>query len=194
MKLDFFHLLLGAQELQIHSLKATIKIRIDVPSELTALSKMSITDEKLNQNIKTVYLFDHIEETTADGMHIWQRLIQLPFFGVYKMIIAMCMQESRFVYFVLLERVIMGSLLWMFLSRNLTYLLDTLPFLFFLFMLRFWILCSSILSSLKSKSNVYRKVSFSILSFLTSQRTEWISFFFFPSFLSIDWLKHKGTI
>lgn len=28
---------------------------------------MSITDEKLNQNIKTVYLFDHIEETTADG-------------------------------------------------------------------------------------------------------------------------------
>ena len=80
-------------------------------SELTALSKMSITDEKLNQNIKTVYLFDHIKETTADGMHIWQRLIQLSFFGVYEMIIALCMQESRFVYIVLLERVIMGSLL-----------------------------------------------------------------------------------
>ena len=136
MKLDFFPLLFGAQELQIHSLKATIKIRIDVPSEMTALS---ITDEKLNQNIKTVYWFDHIEETTADGMHIWQRLIQLPFFGVYEMIIALCMQESRFVYIVLLEREIMGSLLWMFLSRNLTYLLDTFPFLFFLFMLGFWI-------------------------------------------------------
>ena len=72
---------------------------------------MSITDEKLNHNIKTVYLFDHFEETTADGMHVWQRLIQLPFFGVYEMIIALCMQESRFVYIVLLERVIMGSLL-----------------------------------------------------------------------------------
>ena len=101
-KLIFPPLFFGAQELQIHSLKATIKIRIDVPSELTALSRMSITDEKLNQNIKTVYLFDHIEETTADGMHIRQRLIQLPFFGVYKMI---SMQVSRFVYIVLLERV-----------------------------------------------------------------------------------------
>ena len=28
--------------------------------------------------------FDHIEETTADGMHIWQRLIQLNLFWVYK--------------------------------------------------------------------------------------------------------------
>ena len=78
-----FSPLFTAQELLIHSLKATIKIRIDVPSELTALSKISITDEKINKNIKTVYLFDHIEESTADSMHIWQRPIQLPFFQVY---------------------------------------------------------------------------------------------------------------
>jgi puromycin-sensitive aminopeptidase len=49
---------------------------------------MPITDEKFNENIKTVYfeespimstylvavvvgVFDHIEETTADGMRIW---------------------------------------------------------------------------------------------------------------------------
>ena len=55
---------------------------------------MPITDEKLNENIKTVYfeespimstylvavvvgVFDHIEETTADGMHIRP---MLPFF------------------------------------------------------------------------------------------------------------------
>ena len=57
-----------------------------MPSELTALSNMPITDKKFNENIKTVYfeespimstylvavvvgVFDHIEETTADGMH-----------------------------------------------------------------------------------------------------------------------------
>ncbi|GMY34642.1 aminopeptidase M1-like isoform X1, partial [Fagus crenata] len=69
------------------ALKATFKIRIDVPSELTALSNMPITDEKFNENIKTVYfeespimstylvavvvgVFDHIEETTADGIKV----------------------------------------------------------------------------------------------------------------------------
>ncbi|KAK4591210.1 hypothetical protein RGQ29_021417 [Quercus rubra] len=69
------------------ALKATFKITIDVPSELTALSNMPITDEKLNENIKTVYfeespimstylvavvvgVFDHIEETTADGTKV----------------------------------------------------------------------------------------------------------------------------
>ncbi|KAM4110853.1 hypothetical protein ACJW30_05G023000 [Castanea mollissima] len=69
------------------ALKATFKIRIDVPSELTALSNMPVADEKLNENIKTVYfeespvmstylvgvvvgVFDHIEETTADGIKV----------------------------------------------------------------------------------------------------------------------------
>ncbi|XP_050285447.1 aminopeptidase M1-like isoform X5 [Quercus robur] len=69
------------------ALKATFKITIDVPSELTALSNMPTTDEKLNENIKTVYfeespimstylvavvvgVFDHIEETTADGTKV----------------------------------------------------------------------------------------------------------------------------
>nr|POE74871.1 aminopeptidase m1 [Quercus suber] len=69
------------------ALKATFKITIDVPSELTALSNMPITDEKLNENIKTVYfeespimstylvavvvgVFDHIEETTAYGTKV----------------------------------------------------------------------------------------------------------------------------
>lgn len=58
-----------------------------MPSELTALSNMPIVDEKLDGNVKTVYfeesplmstylvavvvgLFDHIEETTTDGMHV----------------------------------------------------------------------------------------------------------------------------
>ena len=58
---------------------------------------MSITDEKVNENIKTVHfeespimttylvavvvgVFDHIEETTADSMHIRQTLIHLPLF------------------------------------------------------------------------------------------------------------------
>ncbi|GMY34655.1 aminopeptidase M1-like isoform X1 [Fagus crenata] len=69
------------------ALKATFKIRIDVPSELTALSNMPIADEKLDENIKTVYfeespimstylvavvvgVFHHIEETTADGIKV----------------------------------------------------------------------------------------------------------------------------
>ncbi|XP_050285452.1 aminopeptidase M1-like isoform X1 [Quercus robur] len=69
------------------ALKATFRIRIDVPSELTALSNMPIADERLNENIKTVYfeespvmstylvgvvvgVFDHIEETTADGIKV----------------------------------------------------------------------------------------------------------------------------
>ncbi|KAK7857032.1 aminopeptidase m1 [Quercus suber] len=73
--------------LPIHSLQATFKITIDMPSELTALSNMPITDEKLNENIKTVYfeespimstylvavvvgVFDHIEETTAYGTKV----------------------------------------------------------------------------------------------------------------------------
>lgn len=80
----FFPLLFTSQKLLILSLQATFKIRIDVPSELTALSNMPIADVKLNENIKTVYfeespvmstylvgvvvgVFDHIEETTADG-------------------------------------------------------------------------------------------------------------------------------
>ena len=58
---------------------------------------MPTTDEKLNENIKTVYfeespimstylvavvvgVFDHIEETTADGMHIRPMLLYLLFF------------------------------------------------------------------------------------------------------------------
>ena len=65
-----------------------------MPSELTTLSN---TDEKLNENIKTVYfeespimstylvavvvgVFDHFEETTADGMRIRQTLLYLLFF------------------------------------------------------------------------------------------------------------------
>lgn len=63
-----------------------------MPAELTALSNMPISDEKLNGNIKTVYfeesiimstylvavvvgVFDHIEETTADGRSVRQSLI-----------------------------------------------------------------------------------------------------------------------
>ncbi|KAK0596762.1 hypothetical protein LWI29_018734 [Acer saccharum] len=69
------------------ALKATFKITLDAPSELTALSNMPIIDEKLDGNIKTVYfeetpvmstylvavvvgLFDHIEDTTADGVKV----------------------------------------------------------------------------------------------------------------------------
>ena len=65
-----------------------------MPSELTALSN---TNEKLNEDIKTVYfeespimstylvaivvgVFDHFEETTADGMRIRQTLLYLLFF------------------------------------------------------------------------------------------------------------------
>ncbi|KAK8645973.1 hypothetical protein V6N13_119777 [Hibiscus sabdariffa] len=69
------------------ALKATFKITLDLPSELIALSNMPISDEKINGNVKTVYfeespkmssylvalavgLFDHIEETTADGIKV----------------------------------------------------------------------------------------------------------------------------
>ncbi|KAK0597215.1 hypothetical protein LWI29_023060 [Acer saccharum] len=69
------------------ALKATFKITLDAPSELTTLSNMPIIDEKLDGNIKTVYfeetqvmstylvvvvvgLFDHIEDTTADGVKV----------------------------------------------------------------------------------------------------------------------------
>ena len=65
-----------------------------MPSELTSLSN---TDEKFNENIKIVYfeespimstylvaivvgVFDHFEETTADGMRIRQTLLYLLFF------------------------------------------------------------------------------------------------------------------
>ncbi|XVF86850.1 hypothetical protein PTKIN_Ptkin18bG0075200 [Pterospermum kingtungense] len=69
------------------ALKATFKITLDFPSELIALSNMPIKDEKITGNVKTVYfeespimssylvavvvgLFDHIEETTADGIKV----------------------------------------------------------------------------------------------------------------------------
>ncbi|OMO70683.1 Peptidase M1, alanine aminopeptidase/leukotriene A4 hydrolase [Corchorus capsularis] len=69
------------------ALKATFKITLDLPSELIALSNMPINDEKINGNVKTVYfeespvmstylvaitvgLFDHIEETTSDGIKV----------------------------------------------------------------------------------------------------------------------------
>ncbi|XVF25182.1 hypothetical protein REPUB_Repub13aG0191300 [Reevesia pubescens] len=69
------------------ALKATFKITLDFPSELIALSNMPIRDEKINGNVKTVYfeespvmssylvavavgLFDHIQETTADGIKV----------------------------------------------------------------------------------------------------------------------------
>ncbi|KAI9161526.1 hypothetical protein LWI28_018315 [Acer negundo] len=69
------------------SLKATFKITLDAPSELTTLSNMPIIDEKLDGHVKTVYfeetpvmstylvavvvgLFDHIEDTTADGVKV----------------------------------------------------------------------------------------------------------------------------
>ncbi|KAJ4836841.1 hypothetical protein Tsubulata_018469 [Turnera subulata] len=69
------------------ALKATFKITLDVPPELTALSNMPVIDEKLDGNVKTVHfaespvmptylvavvigLFDHIEETTKDGTNV----------------------------------------------------------------------------------------------------------------------------
>ncbi|OMO66173.1 Peptidase M1, alanine aminopeptidase/leukotriene A4 hydrolase [Corchorus olitorius] len=69
------------------ALKATFKITLDLPSELIALSNMPINNEKINGNVKTVYfeespvmstylvaitvgLFDHIEETTSDGIKV----------------------------------------------------------------------------------------------------------------------------
>lgn len=65
-----------------HSLQATFKVTLTVPSELTALSNMPVETEKHDGNLKTVYfeespvmstylvavvigLFDHIEETYA---------------------------------------------------------------------------------------------------------------------------------
>ncbi|GFY97179.1 aminopeptidase M1 [Actinidia rufa] len=69
------------------ALKATFKITVDVPSELTALSNMPVVHEKLNGHQKTVYfeespimstylvalvigLFDHIKDLTADGIKV----------------------------------------------------------------------------------------------------------------------------
>ncbi|EOY27183.1 Aminopeptidase M1, putative [Theobroma cacao] len=69
------------------ALKATFRITLDLPSELMALSNMPIIDEKFDGNVKTIYfeespimssylvavavgLFDHIEETTADGIKV----------------------------------------------------------------------------------------------------------------------------
>lgn len=69
--------------------QATFRITLDLPSELMALSNMPIIDEKFDGNVKTIYfeespimssylvavavgLFDHIEETTADGMCLSQ--------------------------------------------------------------------------------------------------------------------------
>ncbi|WCJ39469.1 aminopeptidase M1 [Euphorbia peplus] len=69
------------------ALKATFKVTIDVPPKLTALSNMPIIEEKYDGNVKTVYfeesplmstylvavvvgLFDHIEDTTADGIKV----------------------------------------------------------------------------------------------------------------------------
>ncbi|XP_024180663.2 aminopeptidase M1 isoform X3 [Rosa chinensis] len=69
------------------ALKARFKIALDVPSELTALSNMPIINEKCDGDVKTVSfeespimstylvavvvgLFDHIEDTTSDGVKV----------------------------------------------------------------------------------------------------------------------------
>ncbi|KAI4312734.1 hypothetical protein MLD38_037532 [Melastoma candidum] len=69
------------------ALKASFKITLDVPSELTALSNMPVLEEKVGQTRKTVHfeesplmstylvavvvgLFDFIEDTTADGLKV----------------------------------------------------------------------------------------------------------------------------
>ncbi|XP_031388911.1 aminopeptidase M1-like [Punica granatum] len=69
------------------ALKATFRITLDVPPELTALSNMPVIEEKLDGNFKTVYfeesppmstylvalvvgLFEHIEDTTVDGVKV----------------------------------------------------------------------------------------------------------------------------
>ncbi|KAL6996293.1 hypothetical protein U1Q18_006426 [Sarracenia purpurea var. burkii] len=69
------------------ALKATFKITVDVPSDLTALSNMPVVHEKLSGDLKTVYfkespimstylvavvigLFDHIEDSTVDGIKV----------------------------------------------------------------------------------------------------------------------------
>ncbi|KAK4277320.1 hypothetical protein QN277_015335 [Acacia crassicarpa] len=67
--------------------KATFKITLDVPSELTALSNMPVIEEKINGNIKIVSyqespimstylvavvvgLFDFVEDYTSDGVKV----------------------------------------------------------------------------------------------------------------------------
>ncbi|XAR49909.1 Membrane alanyl aminopeptidase, partial [Bertholletia excelsa] len=69
------------------ALKATFKIKVTLPSELTALSNMPVAQEKHSGHVKTVYfeespimstylvavvigLFDYIEDTTADGIRV----------------------------------------------------------------------------------------------------------------------------
>ncbi|KAI8544643.1 hypothetical protein RHMOL_Rhmol08G0312400 [Rhododendron molle] len=69
------------------ALKATFKITMEVPSELTALSNMPVIHEELNGQIKTVSFeespimstyvvavvigsFDYIEDSTADGIKV----------------------------------------------------------------------------------------------------------------------------
>ncbi|XP_062090098.1 aminopeptidase M1-like isoform X3 [Humulus lupulus] len=68
------------------ALKATFKIKVDAPQELTVLSNMPIMDEKLNGKIKTVIfesplmstypvgvvigLFDYTEDTSARGVRV----------------------------------------------------------------------------------------------------------------------------
>ncbi|CAL1376580.1 unnamed protein product [Linum trigynum] len=69
------------------ALKATFRVAIDAPVELTALSNMPVADETIHGNIKTVtfqesplmstYLvavvlgvFDHVEQTTSDGIKV----------------------------------------------------------------------------------------------------------------------------
>ncbi|XWS72411.1 hypothetical protein CRYUN_Cryun02cG0037700 [Craigia yunnanensis] len=67
--------------------KATFKIRLDVPSELVALSNMPVIEEKVNGPLKTVSyqespvmstylvavvvgLFDYVEDHTSDGIKV----------------------------------------------------------------------------------------------------------------------------
>lgn len=70
------------------ALKATFKVTVgDIPVELTALSNMPIYEEKINEDLKTVFfeesplmstylvalvvgLFDYIEDATADGIKV----------------------------------------------------------------------------------------------------------------------------
>ncbi|KAG9459294.1 hypothetical protein H6P81_003802 [Aristolochia fimbriata] len=69
------------------ALKATFKITLEVPSNMTALSNMPVVEEKLDGDLKTVHfgespimstylvaivvgLFDHIEDTSADGTKV----------------------------------------------------------------------------------------------------------------------------
>ncbi|CAK9172685.1 unnamed protein product [Ilex paraguariensis] len=67
--------------------KATFKITLEVPSELVALSNMPVIEEKVSNNLKTVYyeespimstylvavvvgLFDYVEDHTSDGVNV----------------------------------------------------------------------------------------------------------------------------